>query len=76
MTVFNQGEENEVTLRLVLESEPFGREHLDGHDALDGMLESLKRLVGNCVSAAAEDGIERLVVIAVIPKGEYGDESG
>lgn len=76
MVVINQGEENEVSMRLVLESEPHGREYFDHHDTLAELFESLKRLVTDSASAAADDGIERLVGVAVVPKSAYGSESG
>jgi hypothetical protein len=64
MLIFNAGQENEVAVRLLLESEPHGREYFDGADSLDELLASLKRLAEKCVAAAADDGIERFVGVA------------
>jgi hypothetical protein len=61
MLIFNTGQENETAVRLLLESEPHGREYFDGADSLEDMLASLKRLINDCVAAAADDGIERFV---------------
>ena len=69
---FNQGEFNEITLRLVLQSDDYGREYFDHHDTVDEMFESIR----NVIDLAAQDGCERLVGIAVVPFGEYGSEAG
>ena len=74
MLTINAGTKNEVTLRVVLESEECGREHFDSYDDLDEMLDAVKRLVQSSVDCATDDGIERLVGIAVVPKS--GNESG
>ena len=76
MLTLNAETDNEVTLRVVLESEECGREYFDSYDGLDEMLEAVKRLVESSADCAADDGIERLVGIAVVPKSEYGNESG
>lgn len=75
MLTINTGTENEVTLRVVLESEQCGREYFDSADDFDEMLEAVKRLVEGSSECATDDGIERLVGIAVVPKSEYGNES-
>ena len=76
MPTINAGTKNEVTLRVVLESEECGREYFDSHGSIDEMLDAVKRLVESSTGCAADDGIERLVGIAVVPKSEYGNESG
>jgi len=76
MVVLNQGKASELTLRMVLESELHGREYFDNHDSLSEMVEALGRLVENASDEAARDGIERAVSIAVVPKTNYGDDSG
>ena len=73
MTVtLNQGAFNEITLRLVLQSDDYGREYFDHHDTVDEMLESIR----NLIDLAAQDGGERMVGIAVVPVSEYGSEEG
>ena len=69
---FNQGESIEITLRLVLQSDDYGREYFDHHDTVDEMLENIR----NLIDFAAQDGCERLVGIAVVPVSEYGNEGG
>lgn len=76
MLTINRDTENEVRLRVVLESEECGREYFDSHDNLDEMLAAVKRLVESSADCAADDGIERFVGIAVVPKSEYGNDSG
>lgn len=76
MLTLNRGTKNEVTLRVVLESDECGREYFDSYDSLDEMVEAVKRLVQSTADHAADDGIERLVGIAVVPKSEYGSEEG
>ena len=69
---FNQGKSNEITLRLLIQSDEYEREYFDHHDSLDEMLESIR----NVIDLAAEDGCERLIGIAVVPVAEYGSEAG
>ncbi|MCH7689278.1 MAG: hypothetical protein IH899_21825 [Planctomycetes bacterium] len=76
MLTINAGTKNEVTLRVVLESEECGREYFDGHDSIDDMLAAVRRLAESSADCAADDGVERVVGIAVVPKSEYGNESG
>ena len=76
MLTINAGTKNEVTLRVVLESEECGREYFDGHDSIDDMLAAVRRLAESSSECAADDGVERVVGIAVVPKTMYGYESG
>lgn len=76
MLTLNRGTKNEVTLRVVLESEECGREYFDHCDSIDEMVEAVKRLVQSSADCAADDGIERVVGIAVVPKSEYGNDDG
>jgi len=76
MVMLNRGTTNEVTLRVVLESEECGREYFDHYDSIDEMVDAVRRLVQSSADCAADDGIERLVGIAVVPKSEYGSECG
>ena len=68
----NKGKSNEITLRLVIQSDEYGREFFDHHDTIDEMLTSIR----NVINLAAEDGGERLVGIAVVPVSDYGSEEG
>lgn len=70
--ILNQGTSHETTLRVVLESDEHGREYFDHYESLDEMLEGIRRLV----DSASPDGIERVIGIAVVPRQQYGDESG
>lgn len=76
MLTLNGGTTNEVTLRVVLESEECGREYFDHFDSLDEMVDAVRRLVESSVGCAKDDGIERLVGIAVVPKSEYENDAG
>ena len=73
--IHNPGTENEVTLRVVLSSEAAGNEYFDSNETLDEALESVKRMVLASV-AHGDDFIDRLIGIAVVPKAEYGGDTG
>ncbi len=76
MVVLNEGKSTELTLRVVLESDVHGREYFDGYDKTREIIETVERLVKSACDEAANDGIERTVSIAIVPKANYGDESG
>lgn len=76
MLTFNRGAKNEVTLRVVLESDECSREYFDHYDSIDEMVDAVRRLVESSAGCAADDGIERLVGIAVVPKSEFGTDAG
>ena len=59
----NKGKWNEITLRLLIQSDEYEREYFDHHDTIDEMLTSIR----NVLDLAAQDGCERLVGIAVVP---------
>lgn len=69
---FNKGKSYEITLRVVLESEEYGCDYFDHHDTVNEMLASIR----NIVLSAPHDGCERLVGIAMVPVGGYGNEEG
>jgi hypothetical protein len=71
MVKLNKGKENEVAIRLVMESEEYGREYFDGSETLKELLESAGRLAANASKETARDGIERSVTIVAIPKANY-----
>jgi hypothetical protein len=71
---FHEGTENEVTLRVVLASEAHGNEYFDHHDTIDEALAAIREIVESAVKES--DGVERIVGIAIVPKDQYGDESG
>lgn len=60
-------------LRVILDSEPYGRECFDQYETLDEMLAAVKRLVEQSQSQFAVDGIERTVGIAVVPQSNSDD---
>lgn len=76
MVVLNEGKPTEVRLRVVLESEEYGREYFDKFDDIGELLQAVEGLVTGAANESAEDGIERVVSIAVVPKGLYGEASG
>jgi hypothetical protein len=76
MVVLNKGKTTEVTLRVVLESDVHGREYSDDYDSTREIIKAVERLVKSACDKAAHDAIERTVSIAIVPKGNYGDESG
>jgi len=55
------------TLRVFMESEPYGREYFDGYDSLTEQLQAVERLTNNASELAAQDGIERIVGVVVVP---------
>jgi hypothetical protein len=79
MVIMKQGTPDEVTLRLVLESEVHGREYFDHYDTMSELLAGLRRLLKRAAQEASKDGIERIVAVAIVPADSYGgddDESG
>lgn len=79
MVILKQGTPDEVTLRLVLESELHGREYFDHYDTMPELLVGLRRLLKRAAKEASKDSIERIVAVAVVPADSYGgddDESG
>ncbi len=75
MVTINKGSANELSLRLVLASDLYGRDYFDCSDDLRELLEDFRRLLASTCESTASDGIERAVTIAVVPKGCYGDDS-
>jgi len=55
------------TLRVFMESEPYGREYFDGYDSLTEQLQAVERLTNKATELAVQDGIERIVGVAVLP---------
>jgi hypothetical protein len=76
MVVVNQGKNTEVTLRVVLESDLHGREYFDDYENSREIIEAVERLMKSACEEAVNDGIERTVSVAIVPKANYGDESG
>ncbi len=56
----------EVTLRVLLESDEFGREYFD-YDSPREALAAVKRLTTAAAAETSRDGVERLVGIVVVP---------
>ena len=73
--IVNKGRKNEVAVRVVCESESYGREILD-YGSLERCMGGLIRIVQDAIECAGEDGVSRVVGIALIPRSDYGDESG
>ena len=73
--IVNKGKENEVAVRVVLESELYGREYFD-YGSLERCMGGVIRLLNDAIDEVGEDGMSRVVGIAVIPRSDYGDESG
>jgi hypothetical protein len=76
MVILNQAKTSELTLRLVLESEIYGREYFDNYDNMTEVIEAVSALVKSASDEAALDGIERAVTVAIVPKVNYGDDNG
>ena len=78
MVVLNPGTDQEVTLRLVLESDVHGREVFDHYANIAELMAGHRRLVQRAAQQTAADGIERLVAVAIVPVNAYGfeDRSG
>ena len=79
MVILNQGTPDEVTLRVVLESDVHGREYFDHFGTMAELAAGLSRLVKRAAKEASKDFIERIVAVAVVPADSYGgdvDESG
>lgn len=76
MLTINKGKDNEVTLRVYLESDFYGREYFDSYDSLRECIAAVARLVRSSLQQTQKDGIARQVGIAVVPPSEYGSEVG
>jgi hypothetical protein len=76
IVLLNEGTANEVALRVVLDSEPTGREYFDEYDSVEELIQAAERLVKNACKLAVHDGIERIISVALVPKANYGDMSG
>ena len=72
--IVNSGTSDERAVRVVLESENFGREYFD-HGSLELCMGCLIRIVKEVLDSANDD-VERVVGIAIIPPCEYGVKSG
>jgi hypothetical protein len=70
----NEGTEQEVTLRVVIESVEQGREYFDQYESVIDMIRAVKGIVERAIREG--DGFERIVGIAIVPKANYGDEDG
>lgn len=76
VVILNEGKITEVRLRVVLESDAYGREYFDDYDNIGEIMDAVERLVKSAGDEAANDRIERTVSIAIIPKARYGDQTG
>src|SRR4051812_47557002 len=73
--IVNKSKSNEVSLRLVLESEPAGREYFDQHKTLDELFQAHRELTKEALKATKKDCRQRLVLIAIVPKADYGEDA-
>ena len=73
--ILNPGRKNEVAVRVVIESETYGR---DCHDygSLERCLGGVIRMAKDAIECAGQDGVSRVVGLAIIPRSDYGDEAG
>jgi hypothetical protein len=71
----NKGRKNEVAVRVVCESESYGREYSD-YGSLERCMGGLIRMAKDAIECAGKDGVSRVVGIALIPRSDYGDQSG
>lgn len=76
MVILNTGTDREVAVRVALQSEALGREFFDSYESLDEIVAAVRRLVESSAEQTSEDGMERIVAVAIVPKASYGDESG
>lgn len=79
MVILNRGKPDEITMRVVLESELHGREYFDHYETLSELLAGHRRLLKRAAKEAAKDNIERIVAVAIVPADYYDgddDESG
>ena len=67
--------QEEVTIRVALESEAFGREYFE-YDNWEETAEAVVRLGKRAAEESAKDGIERQVTVAVVPETCYGYDDG
>lgn len=71
MLTINRGQRTEVTLRVFLESDEFGREYFDSNDTIEECLAAVARLTASALEATQEDGIARQIGIAIAPSSDY-----
>jgi hypothetical protein len=76
MLTIKKGKKNEVTVRVFIESDLYGREYFDAHDSLNECAAAVARLVTAAVKEAQVDGTARQVGIALVPRSEYGSPDG
>ena len=72
MLVLNEGTPNEVALRVVLESDEYGREYFDHYENMEEIIKAVGRLVETCADEFTHDGVERVVGVAIVPKTNFG----
>lgn len=73
MYIHNEDTEQELTIRLVLETDN-ERDYFDDYHTLEEMSEAASRITANAMIQSAKDGIERMVGFAIIHKSRYGQD--
>jgi hypothetical protein len=76
MLTFKKGMKNEITVRVYLESDEYGREFFDGYDSVKECAAAVARLTTSAIEETLRDGVVRQVGIALVPPSEYGEPGG
>lgn len=64
--------DKQVAVRIVLQSDEHGREFFDHYVTPKQMAAALRRLTRQAIKAAENDGVSRIVGVAIVPKSEFG----
>ena len=74
MYIHNEGTEQEISIRLCMESSDNGREYFDDYDTLEEMSEEASEITAKAMVKSAEDGVERMIGFVIIHKSRYGKD--
>lgn len=76
MLTFKTAKQNEIAVRVYLESDLHGREYFDGYDDIKECAAAVARLTASAIEETLKDRQGRQIGIAVVPKAEYGLPDG
>lgn len=74
--IVNKGKKTEVAVRVALDSGPYDEREYFNYGSLERCMGGLMRIVQDAIKCAGKDGVSRVVGIAIIPRSDYGEQSG
>ena len=72
MLKIKNGKRNEITVRVFIESDLYGREFFDSYETVEECAAAVARLTASALQETQKDGVARQVGIALVPRAEYG----